>query len=249
MNAALLAVDGVVKHLGGVRAVDGVSLSLDAGRMTALIGPNGAGKSTLFALVAGQLVPDRGRVVFDGRDVGRVSPAQRASLGLARTFQTAQAFATLSVRENVQLAHAAHARRTFNVWRPLARDHVDEALALLARVGLAPQAARAASDLPYADLKRLELAIALASAPKLLLMDEPTAGMAPAERFALMDLVRGLAAETGLTVLFTEHSMEVVFGYAERLLVLSRGKLIADGAPDQVRRDPAAQAAYFGEAA
>jgi branched-chain amino acid transport system ATP-binding protein len=249
VSSALLAVDGVAKHFGGVHAVDGVSLTLAAGRMTALIGPNGAGKSTLFALIAGQLVPDRGRVLFDGRDISRTPAARRASLGLARTFQTAQAFATLTVQQNVQLALAVHAGRAFAAWRPLARDHVAASLALLARVGLASQAARAAADLPYADLKRLELAVALAAAPRLLLMDEPTAGMAPAERYALMDLVRAVSAETGLTVLFTEHSMDVVFGYAERLLVLSRGRLIADGAPETVRRDPAAQAAYFGEAA
>jgi branched-chain amino acid transport system ATP-binding protein len=245
---ALLTVEHVVKHFGGVHAVDGVSFALHAGHVSALIGPNGAGKSTLFAVIAGQYAPDRGRVLLGGRDISRAPAPQRAALGLARTFQTAQAFGTLTVRENVQLALAAHARRALNAWRPLAGEHVDAAQALLARVGLAEHSARAAADLPYADLKRLELAIALASAPQLLLMDEPTAGMAPAERFALMDLVRALSAETGLTVLFTEHSMDVVFGYAERLLVLSRGKLIADGVPQEVRRDPAAQAAYFGEA-
>jgi ABC-type branched-subunit amino acid transport system ATPase component len=247
----LLSVEGVFKHFGGVHAVDGVSFMLQPGRVTALIGPNGAGKSTLFALIAGQYVPDRGRLLFNGpagsREIGRLSAPQRTALGIARTFQTAQAFGTLTAVENVQLARAAHAGRALNAWRPLAQDHVSEAQSLLVRVGLGAQGARAAADLPYADLKRLELAIALASAPRLLLMDEPTAGMAPAERFALMDLVRALSADTGLTVLFTEHSMDMVFGYAERLLVMSRGKLIADGAPDAVRRDPAAQAAYFGD--
>jgi ABC-type branched-subunit amino acid transport system ATPase component len=245
---ALLTVEHVVKHFGGVHAVDGVSFALHAGHVSALIGPNGAGKSTLFAVIAGQYAPERGRVLLGGRDISRAAAPQRAALGLARTFQTAQAFGTLTVRENVQLALAAYARRALNAWRPLAGEHVDAAQALLMRVGLAEHSARSAADLPYADLKRLELAIALASEPRLLLMDEPTAGMAPAERFALMDLVRALSAETGLTVLFTEHSMDVVFGYAERLLVLSRGKLIADGPPQEVRRDPAAQAAYFGEA-
>lgn len=252
-GAPLLSVEGVFKYFGGVHAVDGVSFTLQPGRVTALIGPNGAGKSTLFALIAGQYVPDRGRLLFAGRDgsreMGRLSAAQRCALGIARTFQTAQAFGTLTALENVQLAHAAHARRTLNAWRPLAQDHAAQAQSLLVRVGLGGQAARAAADMPYADLKRLELAIALAAAPRLLLMDEPTAGMAPAERFALMDLVRALSAGSRLTVLFTEHSMDVVFGYAERLLVLSRGKLIADGAPEAVRRDPVAQAAYFGDAA
>jgi ABC-type branched-subunit amino acid transport system ATPase component len=255
--APLLRVEGVFKYFGGVHAVDGVSFALHPGRVTALIGPNGAGKSTLFAVIAGQYVPDRGRLLLrgidgsddGGHDIGRLAAPQRAALGIARTFQTAQAFGTLTALENVQLARAAHAGHTLNAWRSLAQQHVHEAQALLVRVGLGAQATRAAADLPYADLKRLELAIALAAAPRLLLMDEPTAGMAPAERFALMDLVRALSADTGLTVLFTEHSMDVVFGYAERLLVLSRGRLIADGAPDVVRRDPAAQAAYFGDEA
>jgi ABC-type branched-subunit amino acid transport system ATPase component len=251
MTAPLLSVEGVVKHFGGVHAVDGVSFALQPGRVSALIGPNGAGKSTLFAVIAGQYVPDRGRLLYRGpagsREIGSLSAPQRTALGIARTFQTAQAFGTLTALENVQLARAAHAGRTLNAWRPLAQDHAQDAQTLLVRVGLGAHGARAAADLPYADLKRLELAIALASAPQLLLMDEPTAGMAPAERFALMDLVRALSTETGLTVLFTEHSMDVVFGYAERLLVLSRGKLIADGAPEAVRRDPAAQAAYFGD--
>ncbi|MFN8913696.1 MAG: ABC transporter ATP-binding protein [Betaproteobacteria bacterium] len=245
-SSRLLEVADVVKTFGGVRAVDHVSFSLEAGRMTALIGPNGAGKTTLFGVIAGQHAADDGTVRFEGRDLARVPVARRAALGIARTFQTAQAFATLAVRENVQLALAAHAGRALDPWRPLPSFDGAPADALLARVGLAEQARRAAADLPYADLKRLELAIALAGAPRLLLMDEPTAGMAAAERFALMDLVRGQVEQLGLTVLFTEHSMDVVFGYAQRLLVLSRGRLIADGTPDEVRADPAAQAAYFG---
>jgi ABC-type branched-subunit amino acid transport system ATPase component len=153
----------------------------------------------------------------------------------------------MTVLQNAQLALAAHAGKHVDPWRPLTRMHLDAANALLARVGLQAQGERAVADLAYADLKRLELAIALAGSPRLLLMDEPTAGMAAAERLALMDLVTAIAAESGLTVLFTEHSMDVVFGYARRLLVMSRGKLIADGAPDEVRAMPAVQAAYFGE--
>ena len=243
----LLRTDRIAKHFGGVRAVDQVSLTVEAGEFAALIGPNGAGKSTLFALIAGQLRADAGRVEFAGEDITSSEPVRHARRGIGRTFQTAAAFASMTVLQNAQLALAAHARRHVDPWRPLSRMHAEAARALLARVGLEAQGQRAATDLAYADVKRLELAIALAGAPRLLLMDEPTAGMAAGERMALMDLVTAVAAESGLTVLFTEHSMDVVFGYARRLLVMSRGELIADGAPDEVRALPAVQAAYFGE--
>jgi branched-chain amino acid transport system ATP-binding protein len=242
-----LRVEGVVKHFGGVRAVDGVSLAIAAGECAALIGPNGAGKSTLFSLIAGQLRADGGRIEFAGEDITRSDPARHARRGIGRTFQTAAAFASMTVLQNAQLALAAHAGRHVDPWRPLARLHVEAAQALLGRVGLQAQAGRAVADLAYADVKRLELAIALAGAPRLLLMDEPTAGMAAGERAALMDLVAAIAADRGLTVLFTEHSMDVVFGYARRLLVMSRGRLIADGEPEAVRAMPAVQAAYFGD--
>ncbi len=254
VTSALLRADDLAKHFDGVHAVDGVRFALAAGEFTALIGPNGAGKSTLFGLLAGQHRPTQGTLQFDGQRIDRLDAAQRAQAGIGRTFQTAQAWGTLAVRENVQLAIAARLRQIRNPWTPLAGLHRDEAEALLARVGLQAMATRAAADLPYPDTKRLELAIALAGAPRLLLMDEPTAGMAAAERFALMDLVRELMAERAarppaqrLTVLFTEHSMDVVFGYARRVMVMARGRLIADGTPDEVRRDPAAQAAYFGD--
>ena len=243
----LLRAEGIVRHFGGVRAVDGVSVTLDAGEFAALIGPNGAGKSTLFAVIAGQQRADAGRVRFAGEDISHAEPVQRARRGIGRTFQTAAAFASMTVLQNVQLALAAHAGEHVDPWRPLARRHRETATALLARVGLEAQAWRGATDVAYADLKRLELAVALAGQPRLLLMDEPTAGMAAAERSALMDLVTAIAAASDLTVLFTEHSMDVVFGYARRLLVMSRGRLIADGVPDEVRAMPAVQAAYFGE--
>jgi branched-chain amino acid transport system ATP-binding protein len=243
-----LRVEGVVRHFGGVRAVDGVSLAIVDGEFAALIGPNGAGKSTLFSLIAGQLRADGGRIEFAGEDITRSDPARHARRGIGRTFQTAAAFASMTVLQNAQLALAAREGRHVDPWRPLARLHVGAADALLARVGLQAQASRAVADLAYADVKRLELAIALAGAPRLLLMDEPTAGMAAGERAALMDLVAAVAADSGLTVLFTEHSMDVVFGYARRLLVMSRGRLIADGEPEAVRAMPAVQAAYFGDA-
>lgn len=246
---SLLRVAKLHKRFGGVHAVDGVSFDLRAGEFTALIGPNGAGKSTLFGVIAGQHRPDAGQVTFEDRDLAHKHAARLAHLGIGRTFQTAQAFASMTVRENVQLALAARAGALARPWTPLWKRGVAEADALLGRVGLGAQAGQPAAALAYGDLKRLELAIALAGRPRLLLMDEPTAGMATAERFALMDLVRDLVrtnAADGLTVLFTEHSMEVVFGYAQRVLVMSGGRLVADGAPDDVRRSPAAQAAYFG---
>jgi branched-chain amino acid transport system ATP-binding protein len=230
-----------------VRAVDGVSLLLAAGEFAALIGPNGAGKSTLFAVIAGQLSADGGRVHFAGLDITRADPVHHVRRGIGRTFQTAAAFASMTVLQNVQLALAAHAGAHRQFWQPLWGRYRDAAGGLLRRVGLEGQAGRAAADLAYADIKRLELAIALAGGPKLLLMDEPTAGMASGERLAMMALVTEIAVESGLTVLFTEHSMDVVFGYARRLLVMSDGKLIADGAPEQVRALPEVQAAYFGE--
>lgn len=243
----LLVVECAAKAFGGVRAVDDVSFALAAGEFTALIGPNGAGKSTLFNLLAGALPLDSGRVSFDGAPLTG-DAAMRGRRGVGRTFQSALAFGSMTLRENVQLAQLSRAGRAFELRRSMWSLPAGEADALLVRVGLGDSVARAVADLPYSDLKRLELAIALAGSPRLLLMDEPTAGMAPAERFALMDLVREIAAD-GLTVLFTEHSMDVVFSYAQRVLVLSRGKLIADGEPAAVRADPAAQAAYFGEEA
>ena len=244
---SLLRAEGIARHFGGVRAVDGVSLAIDAGEFAALIGPNGAGKSTLFSVIAGQLRADAGRIEFDGEDISRSEPVRHARRGIGRTFQTAAAFASMTVLQNAQLALAAHASGHLDPWRPLPRMHVEAADALLARVGLEAQGGRPVADLAYADVKRLELAIALAGQPRLLLMDEPTAGMAAGERSALMDLVTAIAAESGLTVLFTEHSMDVVFGYARRLLVMSRGRLIADGEPEAVRAMPAVQAAYFGD--
>lgn len=244
----LLCVHNVARSFGSVRAVDGVSFELGRGELTALIGPNGAGKSTLFNVITGALSADTGQVSFNGAALDGDAGA-RARRGVGRTFQTAQAFGSMNLRETVRLALAVREGHSFDCARALWALSFDEAEALLARVGLRDAARRAASEIPYADLKRLELAIALAGRPQLLLMDEPTAGMAPAERIALMDRVRDIASDGGTTVLFTEHSMDVVFGYARRVLVLARGKLIADGAPDAVRADAAAQAAYLGEAA
>jgi branched-chain amino acid transport system ATP-binding protein len=237
---------GLRKEFGGVRAVDDVSFSVAPGEMLAMIGPNGAGKSTCFNLLGGQLRPDAGQVRMAGRDITGQPPRRLVGLGVARTFQITTVFASMTVRENVQVALQAHHRQTWHFWRPAAAAFRDAAGALLAQVGMGAQADRAAGVLAYGDLKRVELAMALAGEPTLLLMDEPTAGMATAERTALMALVRRLAGAGGLAVLFTEHDMDVVFGVADRILVLNRGTLIAAGEPAAIRADARVREVYLG---
>ncbi len=241
----LLAIDNLTKVFGGVRAVDGVSFSLEAGELLAMIGPNGAGKSTCFNMVNGQLAPDSGRIVLAGVDIGGLPPHDIWRRGVGRTFQVAATFSSMKAIENVQMALISRQSRIGRLWKPAARYAREEAQALLRRVGMAEQAERPCGVLAYGDVKRVELAIALAGAPKLLLMDEPTAGMAPGERNALMALTREIAHDSGVGVLFTEHSMDVVFGYADRIIVLARGRLIAQGDPRGVRNDPRVREVYF----
>lgn len=243
---ALLQVQNICKSFGGVQAVRGVSFTLQAGEMLALIGPNGAGKSTTFNMVGGQLTPDSGQVLLHGENIAGLPPRAIWRKGVGRTFQIAQTFASLTVVENVQMALLSHDRRIF-AWWPRANAHRRaDALALLEQVGMAAQADRACSELAYGDVKRVELAMALAHNPQLLLMDEPTAGMAPGERVALMQLTRDLAQQRRMGVLFTEHSMDVVFGQADRVAVLVRGQLLAQGTPQAVRDDERVQQAYLG---
>ncbi len=246
---SLLQLEHLKRSFGGVRAVDDVSFSMAAGEIAALIGPNGAGKSTLFNLIDGQLAPQTGRVLFNGQSLSAWSTAERTKRGIGRTFQVAQTFATLTVLQNVQLALVAALGGTSNVANLLWDMQIEAANALLTQVGLQRFAGDSAASLAYGDVKRLELALALAAKPRLLLMDEPTAGMAASERSALMKTVVALAEAGNMAVLFTEHSMEVVFGFARRVLVLSAGQLIADGAPEAIRANSEVQRLYLGEEA
>ncbi|MEO8738721.1 MAG: ABC transporter ATP-binding protein [Casimicrobiaceae bacterium] len=243
---ALLEVRNLRKAFGGVVAVSDVSFDVAPGERIALIGPNGAGKTTCFNLINGQLTPDSGSIRLAGKSIAGL-PAQRvAALGVGRTFQTAAIFASMSVRENVQLGLIAHAGQQWRLTARAGAAHVEAADALLARVGAAALAERTCATLAYGDLKRVELAVALASSPRLLLMDEPTAGTAPADRAQLMRLTMTLVRDDRMAALFTEHDMDVVFAHADRVIVLDRGAIIAQGLPANVRADPRAQAAYFG---
>jgi branched-chain amino acid transport system ATP-binding protein len=244
--SALLQVRDLSKSFGGVRAVDGINFELQAGELLALIGPNGAGKSTTFNMVGGQLAASTGSVRLAGQELLGRKPRAIWRMGVGRTFQIAATFASLTVVENVQMALLSHHRMAYALWQRAAGQYRQQALELLDQVGMAAQADRPCSELAYGDVKRVELAIALANSPKLLLMDEPTAGMAPQERNDLMALTKQLVIERGMGVLFTEHSMDVVFAYADRMLVLARGRLIAEGDASTIREHPKVQEVYFG---
>jgi branched-chain amino acid transport system ATP-binding protein len=242
----VLRVANLCKSYGGVRAVSEVSFSLGAGELLALIGPNGAGKTTCFNLLNGQIAADSGSAQFEGRSLLGLKPRQIWRLGAGRTFQITATFSSMSVRENVQTALLNFHGRLNSLFTLAGRQCLDEAMALLARVGIAEQAERPCAVLAYGDLKRVELAIALANRPRLLLMDEPTAGMAPSERVALMQLTAELARAGDIAVLFTEHDMDVVFAHADRVLVLNHGRLIAAGKPAEVRANREVQEVYLG---
>ena len=247
MVPTLLSVENLTKSYGGVHAVRGVSFQLRAGEILALIGPNGAGKSTCFDMLNGQNIPDSGRIRLLGEDTAGRKPRAIWRLGVGRTFQITATFPTMTVRENVQVALVSYGGQLFNLWTSTAAYARDEAGRLLDLVGMGAYAERPCGELAYGDLKRLELAIALANQPKLLLMDEPTAGMAPRERIELMRLTARIAREQSIGVLFTEHDMDVVFEHADRILVLNRGTLIAEGSPEEVRGNPQVRAIYLGE--
>ena len=247
--APVLDVEQLSKSFGGVQAVKEVSFSLHAGELLAMIGPNGAGKTTCFNMLNGQLRADSGSVRLNGRQLRGMPPRRIWRLGVGRTFQITATFASMTVRENIQMVLLSHYHQHNGMWRPASEQYVDEAEALLARVGMQGQSERACGVLAYGDIKRVELAVALANEPTLLLMDEPTAGMAPKERIELMALTADIVRERNISVLFTEHDMDVVFAHANRIMVLDRGRLIVDGSPEKVRANKEVQDIYLGTGA
>jgi len=243
---SILAIENLARAFGGVKAVGGVSFEVAPGERVALIGPNGAGKTTLFNCINGQLRPDAGAVRIGGRDVTGQAPHRIWRHGVGRTFQITATFSSMTVAENIQVALASANDAATGLGRRLGARYRAQADALVGLVGLAARAEDPAAELPYGDLKRLELAVAMTNDPVLLLMDEPTAGMAADARGGMMDLVDAMVAERGVAVLFTEHDMDVVFGHADRVIVLDRGRVIAEGTPDEIRADENVQAVYLG---
>jgi branched-chain amino acid transport system ATP-binding protein len=243
----MIEAQGLKRAFGGVAAIDGVSLAVARHEIVAIIGPNGAGKSTLFNLLTGHLKPDAGRVTLAGRDVTGIAPHKLCALGLARSFQRTNIFPRLTVFQNVQAALIAHRGRGRDLWSRAEHVYRDEAMALLADVNLADKAPLAGGTLSYGNQKQLELGIALAGKPEILLLDEPTAGMSATETRESMALLRRIAHERGLTLLFTEHDMDVVFGAAQRIAVLHQGRLIAVGTPEAIRADAEVRRVYLGD--
>ncbi|HEY0879780.1 MAG TPA: ABC transporter ATP-binding protein [Zeimonas sp.] len=249
MSAPLLSVRGLSKRFGGVHAVDGIDLDVQAHETVALIGPNGAGKTTFYNLLSGRMQPSSGSVVFDGCDVTGLAPHEISRLGISRSFQITNIFPELSARENVEVALTAVHGRSLRLFSRAAADGAlhEEAEALLERLGLGALAASRAGRLSYGDKRLLEIAIVLATRPRLVLLDEPTAGMTPDETRAVVALVRQLAESTQYTFLITEHDMDVVFGLADRIVVMHRGSVLAHGSADEIRASREVREAYLGE--
>jgi len=245
----MLDVRELRKSFAGFVAVAGVSLAVETHQIAAVIGPNGAGKSTFFNLITGHLRPDGGQVLLDGRDITGTPPHRICRMGIGRSFQRANIFPQLSVFENVQAAFLAHRGRGRNFWSRAETFYRDDVEALLASIGLAAQVGAVAGTLSYGNQKQLELGLALASDPEVLLLDEPTAGMSASETRETMRLLQRIAGERGLTLLFTEHDMEVVFSIAEKIAVLHQGRLLATGTPAEVRGDLEVRRIYLGKQA
>jgi branched-chain amino acid transport system ATP-binding protein len=247
MVDALLQIENLAKRFGGIVATDDVALNIAEGELHAIIGPNGAGKTTLIAQLSGQLRADAGRIRFAGHDISVLPMYRRARLGLARSFQITSLFLDLSVLDNVALAVQAHAGHSFRFWRNASLETVlrEPARAALARVGLVDRADRITSALSHGEHRLLELAMALAGRPRMLLLDEPMAGLGPEESARMVEMLRALKRE--LTILLVEHDMEAVFALADRITVLVYGRVIATGAPAEIRNNVAVREAYLGE--
>jgi branched-chain amino acid transport system ATP-binding protein len=243
----LLQVRHLTKAFGGNKVVRGVSFDVAAGEVVALIGPNGAGKTTCFNMLNGQLRPDAGQVLFEGTDISSWTPDRIWRRGVGRGFQIAATFGSLTARDNVRTALISRHRAVWRFLAPASGLFTQQADALLDRVGLTHLASQGCGTLAYGDLKRLELALAISNRPRLLLVDEPTAGMTPPDRLAVMDLLVALVRESGCAVLFTEHDTDAVFRAADRILVMDKGDLIAEGDAKAIRADSRVRSAYLGE--
>jgi branched-chain amino acid transport system ATP-binding protein len=243
----MLEVSGLSKSFAGFKAVSDVSLTVETRQIAAVIGPNGAGKSTLFNLITGHLQPDSGAVRLDGRDITGAAPYRICAMGIGRSFQRTNIFTKLTVFENLQAAFLVHRGRGLDFWSRADAFYRDETAALLASIGLEGQESAVAGTLSYGNQKQLELGLALASDPAMLLLDEPTAGMSATETHETIRLIERIAGERSLTLLFTEHDMDVVFSIAQKVAVLHQGRVIADGAPAEVRADPEVRRVYLGE--
>jgi len=246
MTDAVLELRSLSKSFEGLKAVSNVSFQVGRGELLALIGPNGAGKTTCFNMLMGQLKPTSGTVHFNNQDITGMAARDIWRLGVGRTFQITGTYQSMTVIENVQMALMSHHRKLFNLSSYAHKQYKDEARDLLELVGMPEQAERACAILAYGDLKRLELAIALSHNPSLLLMDEPTAGMAPNERIALMQLTSDIVRDRNISALFTEHDMDVVFAHAHRVIVLNRGEVIATGSTEEIRNNVEVQEVYLG---
>ncbi len=242
----MLDIDNVTKTFSGFTAVSGVSLTVDKQQIAAVIGPNGAGKSTFFNLITGHLTPDTGAIRLNGRDITGIAPHKICGAGMGRSFQRTNIFPKLTVFENVQAAYLAHRGKGGNFWSAAERFYRAETEALLTSIGLWEQRESIGGIMSYGAQKQLELGLALASDPTLLLLDEPTAGMSAAETHDAIRLLERIAGERELTLLFTEHDMEVVFSIAQKIAVLHQGRKIAEGTPAEVRADPEVRRIYLG---
>jgi branched-chain amino acid transport system ATP-binding protein len=245
----MLRVEKLRKAFDGFQAVAEADLEVDQGEIVAVIGPNGAGKSTLFKLITGVLKPDAGRILYHGQNLAGLPPHKVVKKGLSLSYQVVNVFSRLTVFENVQASVLAHQNRVMNVFAPAENIAVDRTLEILANVGLTDRADAVSGALSHGDQKVLEMAIALGSSPELLILDEPTAGMSPEETAATIDLINHLTSQLGLTILFCEHDMELVFALAHRIMVMHQGRTIIQGACDDVKCDVQVQEAYLGGSA
>ena len=242
----MLQVDSVVKSFDDFKAVNGANLAVEKGEIVAVIGPNGAGKTTLFNLITGALKRDKGRIIFKGEDISELPPYEICEKGISRSYQIVNIFPRLTVFRNVQVAVLSQQRKSNNLFQPAKNMVVRETNNILESVGLLDKTHSIAGSLSHGDQKILEIAIALGNEPELLILDEPTAGMSPEETSATMELVKRLAQMRGLTILFCEHDMDIVFSIAKSIMVMHQGRTLIQGEPEEVRNNPIVQEAYLG---